>query len=382
MADEKIKRTTKRRGNGEGSIFQRADGRWVATIAVGYDHAGKRRRKTVYGHTKREVQDELNRLQQRKSTGALTATSKVTVAQYLDRWLQDVARLTVRNSTFRRYSELLKLHVKPRIGGVRLHRLTAGDVQAIYSEMEGAGLSPRTRQFVHTVLRKALDNAVRWGLVIRNVCAQVTPPRVPKATMQVLTPSQASAFLKAAEGDRLYAMYVLALAVGMRQGELMGLQWPDVDLDAGWLSIAHTLADDGTLGEPKTTKSRRRIELPAIAVEALWSHKRQSLAEGIAGSPFVFCDSQGGPLRRQNVQRRSFRSILKAAELPTIRFHDLRHTAATLMLTDGIHPKVVQEVLGHATIAITLDTYSHVLPSMQRDAADRMNRMLKKVGTG
>ncbi len=372
---EQIKRKTRRRGNGEGSIFQRADGRWVARLAIGYDHDGKRLRKTVYGHTKREVQDELNRLQHRKSTGTLAATTKVTVGQYLDRWLEDVARLTVGPSTHQRYAELVKVHIKPRIGGVRLHRLTAGDVQGVYSAMEQAGSSPRTRQFVHAVLRKALANAVRWGLVVRNVCEQVDAPRVPKRTMDVFTPAQATAFLAASATDRLAAMYVLAVTVGMRQGELFALQWEDVDLDAGRLSVRHTLYN-GTLGPPKTKASKRRIELPAMAVEALWAHKRAMLAEGFAGVPFVFCNTTGGLLHRPNV-RRSYKEILKTAGLPSIRFHDMRHTAATLMLSGNINAKVVQETLGHASIKTTLDSYSHVLPTMQREAANVMDRLLK-----
>jgi integrase len=266
----------------------------------------------------------LHKLQQRKSTGTLAETSKVTVGQYLDRWLDDVARLTVRESTHRRYAELLRLHVKPRIGGVRLHRLTAGDVQGVYSTMEANGLSPRTRKFAHAVLRKALSNAVRCGLVVRNVCELIDPPRAPKPAMQVLTAAQTTAFLQAAEKDRLSAMYVLAVTVGMRQGELFALQWSDVDLEKGWLSVQHTL-HDRKLGPPKTAKSRRRIELPDMAVEALWGHKAAMLAEGYAGCPFVFCNTAGGLLHRPNV-RRSFNAMLKAAGLPAIRFHDLRHT--------------------------------------------------------
>jgi integrase len=371
---DKEKRKSKRRGNGEGSIFQRGDGRWVAKLTVGYDDAGKRLRKTVYGLTKKEVQDELTRLQHRKSTGTLTATSKVTVGQYLDRWLCDVARLTVRASTHRRYTELVKLHVKPRIGGVRLHRLTASDVQGVYSAMEQAGLSPRTRQFVHAVLRKALSNAVRWGLVVRNVSEQVDPPRPTKPEMHTLDSAQAAAFLAAAASDRLSAMYVLAVTVGMRQGELFALQWSDVDLDAGRLSVRYTL-DNGKLGPPKTKASQRRIELPKIAVDALWAHKRAMLAEGFAGVPFVFCNTTGGLLHRPNV-RRTFNAILKTAGLPAIRFHDLRHTAATLMLAANINAKVVQETLGHASIKTTIDLYSHVLPTMQREAANTMDRLL------
>lgn len=385
---EKEKRKSKRRGNGEGSIFQRADGRWVAKIAVGYDNSGKRLRKTVYGHTKKEVQDELTKLLHRKSTGALAATSRVSVGQYLERWLNDVVRLTVRPSTHRRYAELIATHVTPRLGGVRLHRLTAGDVQGVYSTMEQSGSSPRTRQFVHDVIRNALANAITWGLVQVNVCDQLARPKVPKVKMKVLDASQAAMFLTAAKSDRLSAMYTLAVTVGMRQGELFGLQWEDVDLDEGRLSVRYTLTESGTLAQPKTPKSRRLIELPAVAVDALWTHKAAMLAEGNAGSSFVFCDTHGGPLRSQNVLRRSFQPILKAAQaalveatkddsakFPSIRFHDLRHTAATLALQEGVHAKVVSEMLGHATVAFTLDTYAHVLPSMGKAAAAAMNRL-------
>lgn len=291
---EKQKRKVRRRGNGEGSIFQRKDGRWAASLAAGYDHNGKRIRKTVFGKTKKEVQDKLLELQQRKKTGALGESSKLNVAQFLDRWLHDVSRVTVRSSTYDRYSDLLRLHVKPRIGGVRLHRLTAPDVQGVFSTMEESGLSPRTRQFVYDVLRNALDQAVKWGLVFRNVCDQLTRPKSPKREMQTLDAIQAIAFLKAAEADRLSAMYVLALTVGMRQGELFGLQWSDVDLKAARLFVRYTLTEKGELACPKTAKSRRLIDLPAMAVRALWNHKAAMLAEGNAASPFVFCDSHGG----------------------------------------------------------------------------------------
>jgi integrase len=321
-----------------------------------------------------EVQGKLLDLQQRKKTGSLTETSKVTVAQYLERWLNDTSRLTVRESTHRRYAELVRVHINPQIGGVRLHRLTAPDVQNIFSTMEEKGLSPRTRQFVFDVVSMALDQAVKLGLVIRNVCDQLTRPKVPKRDMLTLDAHQAAVFLKAAQSDRLWTMYVLALTVGMRQGELFALQWSSVSLDAGRLSVRHTLCN-GKLGPPKTSKSRRQIELPAIAVGALWQHKAAMLAEGHASSPFVFCNTRGGNLSSQNFLRRSFLPILKAADLPRIRFHDLRHTAATLMLSEGINAKVVSETLGHATVAFTLDTYAHVLPSMGRDAANRMNRL-------
>ena len=194
--------------------------------------------------------------------------------------------------------------------------------------------------------------------------------------MQTLDAVQAAVLLKAAETDRLWAMYVLAITTGMRQGELLALQWTSVNLDASHLSVRHTLYK-GKLCPPKTAKSRRQIELPAMAVDAIWRHKAAMLAEGHASSSFVFCDTIGGPLRSQNVLRRSFFPILERAELPSIRFHDLRHTAATLMLSEGINAKVVSDTLGHATVGFTLDVYAHVLPSMGRDAANRMDRLFR-----
>jgi integrase len=185
------------------------------------------------------------------------------------------------------------------------------------------------------------------------------------------------ALLTAARGDRFYALYVLALTTGMRQGELLALQWRDVDLDAATIAVQRSLSEvNGELhhNEPKTASGRRSITLPTMAVQALRSHRAAMLAEGhSAADRPVFCDTIGGWMRKQNLVRRSFRPLLIAANLPTIRFHDLRHTAATMLLEAKEHAKVVQERLGHSTISITLDTYSHVSPSMQRGAADKLD---------
>jgi integrase len=373
---ETKKRRTARRGHGEGSIFQRGDGRWVARITIGYDANGKRRRKTVYGLTKKQVQDKLTKLQQRKMLGAIPNAASMKVSVFLNRWLEDVARVTVCESTYDRYKELVDVHVNPRVGGLRLERFTPADVQQIYSEMEQAGSSPRTRRFVHSVLRRAFSQALEWGFVNQNVCTVAKPPKPTRTEMKTLSKAEANRFLAAAKTDRLHAMYVLAITTGMRQGELFALQWGDIDLEERTLSVRRTVTMRTKIKEPKTAKGKRRIDLPAIAVDALHDHRKRMLAEGQAGSEWVFCTRRGGLLSCHNVNYRSFKPLLENAELPAIRFHDLRHTAATLLLLANVHVKIVSEMLGHATIAVTLDTYSHVLPGMGKDAANTMNKLL------
>jgi integrase len=235
-------------------------------------------------------------------------------------------------------------------------------------------------------------------MVPRNVCEAVARPRAPRTTMQTLTAAQVRQLLEAAKGDRLQALYVLAASTGMRQGELLGLQWEDVDLDRGAVQVRHQLQEVAgrlALVEPKTARSRRRVDLPAVAVMALIEHRGcMKRAGGSVGEGYVFTDTEGGPLRKSNLLRRSFFPLLSLRDLrealrkqgvaedalpkplPRIRFHDLRHTAATLHLAGGTHPKVVQEMLGHSTIGMTLDTYSHTGPSMQKEAAATMDRLL------
>ena len=228
------------------------------------------------------------------------------------------------------------------------------------------------------MLRRAIRDAVSpLRLLDVNPCVEVSGPLVEAAEMTVLDAKQVDAMLKAAVSDRLHAMYVVAVATGMRQGELFALAWPDIDFDGGSVMVQRSLEEiDGKqrLKPPKTKKGKRRIELPKFAIDALHEHRKRMLAEGHAAGP-VFCDRDGGYLRRQNMNRRSFKVLLKKAELPDIRFHDLRHTSASLLLLKGVNPKVVSERLGHASIEITLNTYSHVLPTMQREAADKLEKM-------
>jgi len=386
----KERKTKRRRGSGEGTIFQRTDGRWCAAIANGCDASGKRRRRWIYRATKGEVTEELTRLQGRKLDGTLGDAGRLSVGKYLDQWLESSAKATVRATTYVSYKGVIENHIKPRIGGLSLAKLAPAHVQAMYATMEDNKKSARLRQLTHAVLRRSLNQAVKWNMVPRNVCNAVYPPRVARKEIRPLTAEQVKLLLKAAAGDEskavpadpLEALYVLAVTTGLRLGELFGLQWADVDLTAGCLHVRYTLMEVNgklSLSEPKTARSRRKVELPAFAVEALRGHQRSALAAGgreFATEGHVFRNSRGGPLRRSHFHADSFKPLLKRAKLPAIRFHDLRHTAATLMLAGGEHPKVVQELLGHSQISVTMDTYSHVLPTMQREAIDRLGKLL------
>lgn len=370
------RRNTRRRGNGEGSIFQRHDGRWVATITVGYADNGKRRRRDFYGWTKKEVQDKLTRVQTAKLDGMLAAPDKSTVGQFLDRWLEDAAKPTIRATTHACYKGIIGNHIKPKIGGMKLAGLSPVHVQALYAEMERGGASGYTRKQAHAVLHRALKQALKWGLVARNSCDAVDPPAVVKSKMHTLSADQVAKLFEAAIGERLEALYVVAVGTGLRLGELFGLQWPDVDLEAGMINVQRSLSEVNgrlTLGEPKTAKSRRQVDLPQEVVDALHAHRKRMLVEGHAAVEYVFCNSIGGPLRRSHFHAQHYKPLLAKAGLPAIRFHDLRHTSATLLLSAGVHPKVVQERLGHSNISMTMDTYSHVLPTMQKEAAGKMS---------
>ena len=372
--------TRKRRGNGEGSIYQRADGTWCATITVGYDSAGKRRRRTIFGKSKQDVQDKLRGVANDVAHQRDIEPQRIKLGDYLDRWLKDAAKSRVRETTFANYERVVKNHIKPHLAGVALAKLTAFQIHGLYSCLAQAGKSAETIRLVHAVLHRALKQAVRWRLIPFNMAADVDRPKAAKADISFLTAEQSEALLKAARGDRMEALYVLAVTSGMRLGELLGLQWSDVDLRGRAIMVQHSLQElNGklTLAEPKTARGRRRIDLPEMAIEALIRHKARLLKEGLAGVAWVFPNLSGGPWRRSHLHFNEYKPLLKRAGLPDIRFHDLRHTSATLLLSQGVHPKVVQERLGHSQISVTLDTYSHVLPTMQLEAAGKFDALLQ-----
>ncbi len=375
----------KRRGNNEGSIYQRKDGWWVAAVSGGYDETGRHLRRSVYGKSKAEVREKLLALQsQVKSAGRVKRPSVETLTSFLTAWVDHVVKPKVRETTYRSYEMTMRVHIFPHVGKVRLDEFRVADVRQLQRRV-AATASPRTQRLVHTVLHSALKEAVRDERISLNPCGRelVDAPRYTPQQIRPLTTEQAQALLDAARGDRLEALYVLALTTGMRSGELFALHWEDVDLNVGSLSVRRSLQNINgktLLVEPKTRAGKRRIDLASLAVAALREHRKRLLAEGLAASALVFPSSSGSPLQSRNVTRRSFEPLLAKAGLPRIRFHDLRHTFATTMLTQGVHPKVVQEMLGHSKIVVTLDTYSHCVPSMQKEAAARLDSIFSRMG--
>jgi integrase len=382
----------KRRGRGEGGIFQRADGLWVASVSAGFDAQGKRRRRTVYGHSKSEVQQKLRALQ--GGEALLGSADKLSVEQYLNHWLAGV-KPTVEPNTYGPYERHVRLHLAPYLGGVKLATLRPMHVKELYSRLAAKGMSAAMQRKVGTTLTIALGEAVEEELIDYNPAVGVRKPKASKPDIQVLDPDQVHAFLKSAEADRLFALYVMALDSGMRPGELFALAWSDLSLEGGYVVVTKSLeriGDKARVKEVKTKRGRRRIDLSEHTIGVLREHQRRMLAEGNIGAP-VFCNTCGGYVRISDLHKGSFKPIFARANasavaeaekqgttpamLPAIRLYDLRHTCATLLLLAGENPKVVSERLGHATVQLTLDTYSHVLPTMQKRAAEKMNALLR-----
>jgi integrase len=372
----------KRRGAGEGAICQCADGRWVAVLDLG-TVAGKRRRKSLYGKTQREVVEKLRAAQRDQADGLTVAPERMIVRDYLERWLADAARPSVRPVTFAAYRSVVRARVLPTLGNRKLKQVTPLDLQELYRHLQEGGLAARSVAQTHRVLHIALAQAVRWQILPRNPADGVAAPRYRKREFSVLTMDQAAHFLDTTRDHPQHALYVVALTTGMRQCELLGLRWADVDLDAGRLRVCRALqrGNPPMFTEPKTPRSHRTILLSQRAVAALRSHRTRQLAHRLRVASqwedydLVFPNAYGRPQSPRKVLR-VFQTALRHTGLPVLRFHDLRHTAATLLLTQGVHPKVVSEMLGHASIALTLDTYSHLVPVLHEQAAGAMDRML------
>lgn len=374
---------TRKRGNGEGTITRRKNGGWMAQYSV-YTAEGRKRR-TIYGKTRTEVAAKLTKALSDRESGLIFDAGSQTVGEYLERWLEDSVKGSVKPRTHESYGWLVRKHIIPEIGRVKLASLNPAHLQRLYHSRMDSGLSARSVRYIHAVMHRALKQALRWGLVPRNACEAVDPPKPQKKEITPLSRDEARRLLDSVRGDRLEALYILATHCGIRQGELLGLRWEDIDLDAATLQVRRTLSTAKTgprFAAPKTAKSRRTIMLNRPAVEALARHHERQFEEStiLAGEwkdySLVFATTHGTPLNPRNLVNRSFKPLLRQAALPNIRFHDLRHTCATLLLSGGVHPKLVQELLGHATIAITLDTYSHVLPGMGDQAATAMEDAL------
>jgi integrase len=370
-------------------IVKRGKDTWQVRIFLGRDENGKTRffNQTVKGKRKDAVSLERKKIQELEA-GVSIEHTKIIVNEYLDKWLELAARPRLRARTYDDYESYLNRYVRPLMGTRRLTSITPLDVQGIYTALSKRGLTARTIRYTHAILASAFKQAVRWQILHTNPAAMVELPKITRREMSVLSAEDCSLFLNAAKADRWYVIFSLAISTGMRPEEYLGLQWKDVDLVEGRVSIQrglvwHRKGGGWTFEEPKTSKSRRTIPLPSTVGRELASHRRLQLEGRIRLGPayqdfdLVFATEIGTPILTSNLTRRHFKPILKKAGLPmTIRLYDLRHTCATLLLQANTSPKVVAERLGHSTIVLTLDTYSHVLPTMQKDASDQLERML------
>ena len=379
-----------KRGNGEGSISRRKNGGWMGQYVV-HTVEGRKRR-TVYGKTRKEVAKKLAKGLSDRENGLVFDAGTLTVGEYMDRWLNDSVRGTVKETTYANYSYIVRVHISPVLGRMRLKHLTPGHVRGLYGEKFGTNLSAATVKKMHVVLRKALSQALSDGLIPRNAADGVKLPRgsAPGEEIKPLNFEECGAFLESSHGERLEALNVLAVHCGLREGELLTLRWDNVDLDAAKpaLLVRHTL----TRGEKgrgwivgASTKSGkgRRVRLTRRSVAALKDHRKRQLEERMRlgglwqDQGLVFPNETGSLFNPSNLRNRSFKRIkVRSGVRADLRFHDLRHTCATLLLSEGVNAKVVSEMLGHASITITVNTYSHVLPDMQDSAVDAMETAL------
>lgn len=369
----------------KGHIRQRGKDTWAIVIYLGTEQ-GKKRQKwyTVHG-SKRDAERELRRLLHEMDTGAYAEPSKLTVGEYLERWLNEYAAVRVAPLTLRRYQTVVRDHLIPLLGAIPLAKLTPMQIQRAYRETLESGnkripgpMAPQSVATHHRVFRKALAQAVKWQLLSRNPSDGVEPPRFERREMMALDEAGVLRLLERVRESKYFLPILLAVNTGMRRGEILALRWQDVDLDAGNVMVRRTaqqLKGRVEFKEPKTAKSRRLVRLPADVVAALRKHKvkqaedRLFLGAQYHDNGLVFTQMDGKPVWPSHVSD-AFRYLAHSMGL-RMRFHDLRHTHATLLLKAGVNPKVVSERLGHSTVGITLDVYSHVLPDMQDEAVRR-----------
>ena len=385
-----------RRGDNEGSIYQHKDGRWIGMITAGYDADGKRIRKSFSGRTRQEVAEKVNAALAEVADGSYIEPTDITLGEWLDRWMTTYKKAQLKQNTYDSYAAQIRIHIKPALGGTQLAKLQPHALQNFYNEklksgrVDGkGGLSTRAVRYFHAIIRQALQQAVKEGILPRNVADATSPPVIQNKQMQPLTEEQAITFFDYAKDDELFAAYLLAATTGLRRGELCGLCWDSVDLEKAVLTVQRQLLvyKDG-LALEDTTKSksgRRRIALTDDSIKALKAHRRNQaqerllMGEAYQDNNLVFCKPDGTYLDPREVTKR-FQRLLKAAGLPRVRLHDLRHTHASLLLARGVHPKVVQERLGHSSITMTLDLYSHLTPGLDQAAAETLNGLLQKRG--
>ena len=376
----------KRRSNGEGNIRKRKDGRWEGRYTAGRDDYGKVIYKNVLGKTQAEVKEKLKKAIAENEKIDITKTDKFTVGQWMDIWFEDYCTLKVRPSSHQTYKGYIEHHIKPYIGDVPLNKLTSLQLQRMYktlltkgridrieSKNQPKGLSAKTVRNINQVISSAMDVAIEQKIISENPTDGCALPKIERKEMHTIPAEQLEAFLKEAKNSGVYEMYYLDLATGMRRGELLGLKWSDIDFAHGIIHIRRQISRiDGVIREMplKTKNSYRNVPISDNAVEMLKEMKTHS------SSNYVFSSPTGGPISPDSVNNMLHRA-LKRAGLEQIRFHNLRHSFATLALQNGVDIKTVSEMLGHFSASFTLDTYAHVTTSAQKEAANTMGNVLR-----
>ncbi len=364
---------TKRRGRGEGTIYRRKDGRWVGMCTVHTLDGVKRR--CVYGRTKPEVRVRLTEAVANRDKGLVFDAGNISVGEYLDRWLEAISG-TIGERTWKRHESIVRVHLKPAIGRTKLATLNPLQVQSLYRAKSRSGsLAPGSVKRIHVTLRKALKQAVRWQMIPRNPCDSVDAPKGYRAEIKPLDKEQVKVLLNMAREiqPRLYPLYVLGVTAGLRQGELIGLRWTDLDMDGSRLTVKRSVFK-GKINPPKTARSTRTVRLTGLAVRVL----REYRTDHRASDSWVFPTRNGTPLDCGNFHRDYWKPLLRRSGLPDVTFHAAtRHTCATLLLGQGVHLKLVADLLGHQSIRTTANIYSHVLPEMQIEAVRAMDSVFE-----
>ena len=383
-----------------GQIIEKGKNKYMVRVYIGLTEEGKRKyhSKTIKGGPK-EAQKYLNKVLREKDTGEFIEPSKEYFNTFIDNWLKNTAKPRISEKTYRSYEQMVRLYLKPALGDFKLSRITPDQIQKLYNDMSDRELSPRTVRYAHTVLRSALYQANKWGKITRNPADLVDLPKAERREMRALTPAEASRFMEAASYNRLKALFSLMLTSGIRPGEAFGLRWQDVDFENSRITINRTLTRNGkgwALQEPKTSRSRRTIPIPKEVLTDLqevkqaqeraaterkaaekWNLDKLKKLGPYTDHGFVFATKTGEPFSTRNVIGSYFKPLIEQAGLSNdIRLYDLRHSCATLLMAAGENPKVVSERLGHASVTLTLDTYSHVLPDMQKSASDKLGGLL------
>jgi integrase len=367
-----------------GQIIRRGSSTWLVRIYVGRDPETRRRKyvgKFIHGGL-RSAQAQLNRMLAERDLGRNIRSSRQTVGQYLDHWLDICARPRLRAKSFRDYSSLLARYVRPHLGSRSFGELSSAEIQTLYSALLNRKLSARTICYTHAVLFSALRQAVRWKLLLTNPAEDVYLPRQPRRRFTVFDVGQARQFIAAISGHEHEALFALALTTGMRPSEYLALTWTDFNLECGTVSVSKTLEwrkGGWCFEDTKRERSRRMVKLQNWVMALLRRLNEKARAAEAKPGDLVFTSHCGGPIHEAKFVGRYFKPLLESAGLPNIRLYDLRHTAATLALAAGVSPKIVSEQLGHASVAFTLEVYSHVLPHMQDTAAMKVEALLMAV---